>query len=104
MKIEYPPPYTPEVWDHGKTQTDLINCAIDQFDWVNLFLDKNINVQVIFFNRIILNFFQNFIPNKIDLYDNRDPPCMNVSIKHLIKKKKAMFQKEKCQTQSTMAS
>ena len=32
LKIEYPPPYTREVWDYGKAQTDLINRAIDQFD------------------------------------------------------------------------
>ena len=25
LKIEYPPPYAHEVWDYGKTQTDLIN-------------------------------------------------------------------------------
>ena len=37
LKIEYPPPSALEVWDYGKAQTDLINCAIDQFDWVNLF-------------------------------------------------------------------
>ena len=40
LKIEYPRPYTPEVWDYGKAQTDLINCAIDQSDWLNLFLSS----------------------------------------------------------------
>ena len=64
LKIEYPQPYAREVWDYGKAQTDLINRAIDQFDWVNLFLDKNINEQVILFNRTILNIFQNFIQAK----------------------------------------
>ena len=95
MKIEYPPPYAREVWDYGKAQTDLINRAIDQFDWVNLFLDKNINEQVILFNRTILNISHNFIPNKIILCDDREPPWMNDSIKLLIKRKKAMFQKQK---------
>ena len=37
LKIEYPPPYAREVWDYGKAQNHLINCAIDQFHWVNLF-------------------------------------------------------------------
>ena len=95
MKIEYPPPYAREVWDYGKAQTDLINRAIDQFDWINLFLDKNINEQVILFNRTILNIFHNFIPNKIILCDDRDPPWMNEKIKHLTDKKKAIFQKQK---------
>ena len=73
FKIEYPPPYAREVWDYGKAQTDLINCEIDQFSWVNLFLDKNINEQVILFDQTILNIFNNFIPNKILLCDDRDP-------------------------------
>ena len=68
-------------------ETDLINRAIDQFDWINLFLDKNINEQVILFNRTILNISHNFIPNKIILCDDRDPPWMNKKIKHLIKEK-----------------
>ena len=91
MKIEYPPPYAREVWDYGKAQTDLINRAIDQFDWINLFLDKSINEQVILFNRTTLNIFHNFISNKIILCDDRDPPWMNEKIKHLINKKKAIF-------------
>ena len=95
LKIEYPTPYAREVWDYGKAQTDLINRAIDQFDWVNLFLDKNINEQVILFNRPILNIFHNFIPNKIILCDDRDPPWMNEKIKDLINKKIAIFQKQK---------
>ena len=95
MKIEYPSPYAHEVCNHGKAQTDLINCAIDQFDWVNLLLDKIINGQVILFNRTILNVFHNFIPNKITLCDDKDPSCMNEGIKHLSKKKKAIFQKQK---------
>ena len=49
LKIEYQP-YAREFWDYGKAQTDLINLSIDHFDWVNIFLDRNINEQVIFFN------------------------------------------------------
>ena len=64
LKIEYPQPYACQVWDYGKAQTDLINRAIDKFDWVNLFLDKNINELLNLFNRTILNIFHNIIPNK----------------------------------------
>ena len=95
MKIEYSQPYAREVWDYGKAQTDLINRAIDQFDWVNLFLDKNINEQVILFNQTILNIFHNFIPNKVILCDDRDPPWMNERIKYLNKKEKSYISKTK---------
>ena len=87
LKIEYPPTYAREVWDYGKAQTNLINRAIDTFDWVDLLLEKNYNEQVILFNGNILNNFHNFIPNQIILSDDRDPPWMNDRIKHLIKKK-----------------
>ena len=83
LKIEYPPTYAREVWDYGKAQTDLINRAIDQFDWFNLFLDKNINEQVVLFNQIILNIFHNFIRNKIILCDDRNLPWMNETLLRL---------------------
>ena len=57
LKIKYPPPYTREVCDYGQARKDFINGVINQFDWVNLYLDKNINKQVILFNRTILNMF-----------------------------------------------
>ena len=48
---------------------------------------------MILFNQTILNIFDNFIPNKI-LCDDRGPPWMNDRIKHLIKKKDAVFKKK----------
>ena len=67
MSIHY---LTLKAWDYGKAQTDLINRAIDQFDWVDQ-------------------------TNKIILCDDRDPHWMNEKIEHLINKKKAVFQKQK---------
>ena len=32
LQIEYPPPYTHEIWDYGKAQFDLIIKAIKNFD------------------------------------------------------------------------
>ena len=49
LKIEYPPCYICEVWVYGKAQTD----SIDQFEWFNILLEKNINGQVILFNQTI---------------------------------------------------
>ena len=60
--------YACEVQDYGKAQNDSINRpTINQFDWVNLYLDKNINEQVTLLNRTILNIFNNVFPNKIIL-------------------------------------
>ena len=97
MEIEYPQTYARKVWDYGKVQTDLVNRATDQFDWVNLFLDKNINEKVILFNRTILNIFHNFIPNKMITCADRDPTWMSEMIKYLIKKKKLYYKNKKSQ-------
>ena len=39
------------------------------------------------FNKILGNIFQNFIPNKIILCEDKDPPLMDDEIKNLIKRK-----------------
>ena len=53
--------------------------------------------QVELFNKTLLNIFHNFIPNKIILRDDKDPPWMNDKIKNLIKRKNWLFQ---CQRKS----
>ena len=67
LQIEYPPPYTREVWDYDKAQFDLINTAIENFDWNKLFSGQDIHDQVNLFNTTILNIYRNFIPNKVTL-------------------------------------
>ena len=56
------------------------------------------NEQVKLFNKTLLNIFHNFIPNKIILCDDKDPPWMNDKIKKLIKRKNWLFQ---CQRRSS---
>ena len=92
MKIEYPPTYVRDVGNYGKARTYLIYHALDQFYWLNLFLDKNINEQVILFNRTILKIFHNFVTNKVILCNHRDPLWMKDSLKYL-RKNKTKFQK-----------
>ena len=47
------------------------------------------------FNKTLLNIFQNFIPNKIIVCDDRDPPWMNDEIKKMIKRKNWLFQSQR---------
>ena len=49
------------------------------------------------FSKTLLNIFNNFIPNKIILHDDKDPPWMNDEIKKLINRKNWLFQ---CQRKS----
>ena len=91
LKIEYPPPYERLVWNYGKANEEAINYVISRFNWENLFEAKTVNEQVHLFNDTILNVFKNFIPNKIETFDDSDPPWINEKIKNLIRLKNEMF-------------
>ena len=91
LKIRYPPPYERIVWDYKKANIESINLAIARFNWENLFIGKNVNEQVHLFNQTILNIFKNFIPNKVSIFDDSDPPWINDQIKSLVKLKNEMF-------------
>ena len=97
LRIEYPPPYIRKIWNYNRSETDSINRSIEMFDWSYSFSGKNVHEQVELFNKTLLNIFQNFIPNKIILCGDKDPPWMNDKIKNLIKRKNWLFQ---CQRKS----
>ena len=63
-------PYTREIGDYKKAETDLINRSIENLDWSIFFLGKNVHEQVEIFDETILNTFHNFIPNKTILCDS----------------------------------
>ena len=81
LKVDFPPPYERIVWDYSKAKKELINQCISQFDWDRAFLGKTIEQQVIFFNNTLINIFENFVPNKTIICDDKDPPWFNGIIK-----------------------
>ena len=40
-KIEYPPPYIHKIWNYNRVEADLINRAIENYDWPSLYEDKD---------------------------------------------------------------
>ena len=94
-KTEYPPPYTRKIWNYSRSEIDLINRSIESFNWSKLFSGKNVHEQVELFNKTLLNIFHNFIPNKIIVCDDRDPPWINDEIKKMIKRKTWLFQSQR---------
>ena len=48
-----------------------------------------------FFNKMLLNIFQNLIPNKVIICDDKDPPCINDEIKKLIRRETWLFQSQR---------
>ena len=76
--INYPVPYSWQVWDHKKADTTLIKKAVSQVNWYFLLDKKDVNDQVKILNDTITS---NFVPNKILAFDDRDPSWMNELIK-----------------------
>ena len=87
LKIEYPPPpptplYKRLVWDYKNTKT-VLNRTIETFKWEKLLENKNVNEQLNLFSKTILNnIFNNFIPNKNIICNDKDPLWFNNQIKH----------------------
>ena len=69
-----------------------VNRTIDIFDCCNSFQGKNINVQVQFFNKTILNIFQKYIPNKTIVCSDNDPPWFDNEIRKIITKRNEKFE------------
>ena len=62
LKIEYPERL---VWDFQKADVNAITTGINQVDW-----------KFMFFLIKMFTVFSNFIPNKLDTFDDKDPPWM----------------------------
>ena len=72
----------------GRTHTELIRRAINEFQWQRAFLNTNVNEKVNIFNSTILNILSNFIPHEIEVCDDKDPPWFKKKIRALIQEKK----------------
>ena len=59
----------------------LMRKSLNQVNWNQSFQNKNVNEQVAILNNIILNIFSNFVPNKILICHDKDPPWMTEYIK-----------------------
>ena len=69
------------MWHYKKADSANIRKAFDLVNWERLFDYEGINTQVMTLGEIILNVFQNYIPNKYIGIDDNDPVWMNETIK-----------------------
>ena len=65
LKVECPPLYERLIWDYKYADITSINRVINIFDQGNSFEGKNVHEKAHFFNKTILNIFQNYIPIKL---------------------------------------
>ena len=85
--VPLPPIYVREVWDYEKANIENINKAISNFDWNKAFENLSVDEKVYFLNKTLLNIFRNYIPNKKNKCDYRQPPWMTDNIKKSLKER-----------------
>ena len=69
----------------------MLNRTIETFNWEKLLKNKNVNEHLYLFNKTMLNIFQNFIPNKNIICNDKYPTWFNNQIETLIEKKNHLF-------------
>ena len=87
LKIFYTSPYTRSIWDYSNSNHEAINNTIDGFHWEKASSNVNVHTQVKLFNETLSNIFMNFVPNKLIIVDDRNPPWVTEKIKILLKDK-----------------
>ena len=92
LDICSPPPYQRLIWDYKKADSTNIRKALDSVNWERLFDKEDFNSQVVTLNEMILNVFQNYVPNKYITIDDKDPVWMNEIIKSKMETKNKLYQ------------
>ena len=64
--------------------TDLVRCAVTNFNLERAFASTDINQKVEIFSKAFLNILSNFIPHETIIRDGKDPPWMTKGVKELI--------------------
>ena len=70
----YLPPYERTVSYYSRANADIIQKAIDLFDWDKAFRINDVDKQVAIFSDTLMNIMQDFVPNETIICDGREPP------------------------------
>ena len=68
--IFYPSSCERTVWHYERENTELIIRATDQFDWLRALSNVNVDENVYFFTKTLLNIIQSFIPRETIICDD----------------------------------
>ena len=82
MKIIYPRPYERHNWYYDHAKPELIQKALEMFDWQRTFSGKTINEKVPILTNTIMNIISNYAPSEVVTIDHGDYPSEVVTIDH----------------------
>ena len=102
LTIGHTPVYKCLIQNYKKAGIDMINRAIELFDWGKVLEGKNVHDQVCLFNKAILNIFHNFIFNKTITCGDKEPPWFKGCVHYIFASlfcmpiKELLWNKENC--------
>ena len=91
LSIEYPLPYERLVWDYIRANIEGIKKSTEFVKLEVMFSNKSVHKQVSIFNDTMINIFSNFTPNKLVIFNDRNPLWMNDFVKSKIKWKNQLY-------------
>ena len=80
-----PPPYKSQIWDYAKADKNEIHQFLTNIDWISKFKDLSTNEMVQQFTSTVMGIMSRFIPNKMIICNDKDPPWITQAIKTAIK-------------------
>ena len=93
ISVPSPPPYKRQIWDYAKADKDEIRQFLTNIDWISKFKDLSANEMVQQFTSTVMGIMLCFIPNKMIIFNDKDPPWITPAIKTAIKRKHRVYNK-----------
>ena len=84
ISVPTPPPYKRNIWYYAKGQKDKIKSALENIDWPTIFAGLDVDDMTQLLTPKCISILLQYIPNKIIMRDDRDPPWMTATLKSAI--------------------
>ena len=91
ISIPSPPPFKRRIWDYAKANKDEIQECLNYIDWHCKLNNISGTNMVSEFTSTIMGIMSRFIPNKIIMCSDKDPPWITPEIKTAIKCKHRVY-------------
>ena len=91
ISVPSPPPHKRQIWNYAKADKDEIRHFLTNIDWISKFKDLSIDEMVQQFISAVMGIMSRFIPNKMIICNDKDPPWITPAIKTAIKRKHRVY-------------
>ena len=93
FSVPCPPPYKRKIWDYSHASYANISKFLNNIDWVNIFLNKNVDEMTTCFSERFMLVMSENIPNKIVTCSDKDASWINNEVKSAIRRNSRVYRK-----------